>query len=118
MTTPRKTKPAAETSEQPALRFEQALERLEAIVREMEDGDLELETMIARFEEGRKHLKFCAAKLNEVERRIETLLKKDDELTLEPFGETDVSGGETTSEAEEIPRKAPSQTAEEGELPF
>lgn len=54
----------------------------------MEDGDLNLETMISRFEEGRRYLKFCTDKLNDVERRIEILVKKDDSITLEPFDET------------------------------
>lgn len=74
------------------MKFEQALERLETIVAEMEDGQLDLETMIARFEEGQRHLKACSAKLNEVERRIEMLVKQGDSFKLEPF---DPSGENT-----------------------
>ncbi len=65
--------------------FEASLERLENIVREMEDGKLGLETMIERFEEGRKLIGFCSKKLNEVERRIEVLVKQGDTLSTEPF---------------------------------
>ncbi|MBN1557758.1 MAG: exodeoxyribonuclease VII small subunit [Lentisphaerae bacterium] len=76
-------KPAARR--EPGPTFEQALERLEAIVAEMEGGTLDLETMIARFEEGRKLVALCSAKLDEVERKIETLVKEGDTLRTEPM---------------------------------
>ncbi len=66
-------------------KFEQALERLEKIVKEMEEGELSLEQMMTHFEEGSKLVKYCSDKLNEVERRIEILLKKGDEIVAEPF---------------------------------
>ena len=65
--------------------FEKSLERLEAIVKEMESGELSLEQMIKHFEEGSKLVKLCAGKLNEVEQKIEKLVKKGDELAAEPF---------------------------------
>lgn len=65
--------------------FEKSLARLEAIVEEMEDRKLSLEDMIARFEEGQKLLKFCAQKLNEVEKKIEVLVKKGDQVVKEEF---------------------------------
>ena len=67
--------------------FEKALARLEAIVSEMEAGALGLEEMIARFEEGQSLVKFCTGKLNEVDRKIEVLVKKGDTASAEPFGE-------------------------------
>ena len=67
--------------------FEKALERLETIVQEMESGELSLEDMMARFEEGQKLVKLCSGKLNQVERRIEILVKEGDEIVAEPFGE-------------------------------
>ncbi len=63
--------------------FEQSLERLEQIVKEMESGSLSLEKMISRFEEGQKLLKDCSGKLNEVERKIEVLVKKGDRMVPE-----------------------------------
>jgi exodeoxyribonuclease VII small subunit len=69
------------------LSFEKALERLEKIVSEMESGSMSLEDMIARFEEGQGLIKFCSRKLNEVERKIEILVKKGDEIVTEPFEE-------------------------------
>jgi len=55
--------------------FEDALKRLEEIVRQMESGDLPLERMVGAYEEGRKLLDLCGAKLNEVEKKIELLEK-------------------------------------------
>jgi len=77
---------AKEKTEQ-KLSFEEALARLEVIVKEMEGGTLSLEKMMAHFEEGQKLAKFCADKLNEVERKIEILVKKGDDIATEPFTE-------------------------------
>jgi exodeoxyribonuclease VII small subunit len=65
--------------------FEQALERLETIVGQMEDGSLGLDDMMARFEEGQNLIRFCAGKLNEVEKKVEVLLKKGDVVEAVPF---------------------------------
>ena len=65
--------------------FEKSLERLETIVEEMESGELSLEQMIKHFEEGSKLVTLCSGKLNEVEQKIEKLVKKGGELTAEPF---------------------------------
>ncbi len=65
--------------------FEKALERLETIVGEMDTGSLELDMMMKRFEEGMGLVKFCSQKLNEVEKKIEILVKKGDETVAEPF---------------------------------
>ncbi|NKB22821.1 MAG: exodeoxyribonuclease VII small subunit [Kiritimatiellae bacterium] len=67
--------------------FEASLQRLETIVKEMETGSLDLEKMMAHFEEGMQLVKTCSAKLNEVEKKIEVLVKKKDEITTEPFDE-------------------------------
>jgi len=58
--------------------FEESMDRLEAIVADMESGELSLDNMIARFEEGQGLIKFCSRKLDEVERKVEALVKKDD----------------------------------------
>jgi exodeoxyribonuclease VII small subunit len=69
--------------------FEKSLERLEAIVEEMESGELSLEQMIKHFEEGSKLVTLCSGKLNEVEQKIEKLVKKGGTLTAEPFEPTE-----------------------------
>jgi exodeoxyribonuclease VII small subunit len=50
--------------------LESALERLDAIVRDMETGDLPLETLIAKYEEGIGLSKVCREKLDRAEERI------------------------------------------------
>lgn len=68
--------------------FEKALARLETIVEEMESGTLSLEDMMKRFEEGQALVKLCSGKLNQVERRIEILVKEGDAVTAEPFADS------------------------------
>lgn len=67
--------------------FEAALARLETLVKEMEGGRLTLEQMMAHFEEGSGLVKVCSAKLNEVEKKIEVLVRKGDATTSEPLDE-------------------------------
>lgn len=105
MTTPRKTDPARPAKADDKMTFEKALERLEAIVNEMESGSLSLDKMIARFEEGQGLIKFCSGKLNEVEKKIEVLVKKGDELATEPFTAPDDNGPENDESDEETGKK-------------
>jgi len=65
--------------------FEDSLQRLEKLVKEMEAGELSLDQMISHFEEGSSLVEQCGKKLNEVEQRIEKLVKKDGKITTEPF---------------------------------
>lgn len=77
----------AEKQSDKGVSFEKALARLEAIVAEMEGGELSLEKMMAYFEEGTGLVKYCSQKLNEVEKKIEILVKKGDAVAAEPFEE-------------------------------
>ena len=65
--------------------FEQALNRLEEIVNAMESDDLPLEKMTAFFEEGHSLIRQCGKRLDEVERKIEVLMRKGDEWVAEPL---------------------------------
>ena len=65
--------------------FEKSLGRLEELVGEMDGAELSLEEMIKHFEEGSKLVDLCTKKLNEVEQKIEKLVKKDGELKEVPF---------------------------------
>jgi len=58
--------------------FEQALSRLEEIVRELEDEKITLEKSIEKFELGVKLSSHCLAKLNEAEKKIEELTRSQD----------------------------------------
>ena len=66
-------------------KFEEALERLEDIVRKMEAGDMTLEESLKAFEEGIKLARLCSRRLDEAERRVEILLKQEEELVTRPF---------------------------------
>jgi exodeoxyribonuclease VII small subunit len=73
--------------------FEGALAELEEVVEQLESGDLPLDDSLAAFEKGVGLVKFCNQKLNEVEKRVELLLKdKDGRLQLTTLGEGDDVG--------------------------
>ena len=54
----------------PELNFEAAMDRLEAIVEQMESGKMMLEELIVRYEEGMKLVKICQERLASAEQRI------------------------------------------------
>jgi exodeoxyribonuclease VII small subunit len=69
-------------------KFEDALARLEEIVKELESGDLPLEQSLKMFEEGIKLSRVCNKRLEEAERRVEILLKdKAGTVVAQPFQE-------------------------------
>jgi len=68
--------------------FEESLQRLEAIVKEMEKGELPLEQSLKLFEEGIALSGACKKELDEAEGKIEILLKKQGRLQPERFGES------------------------------
>lgn len=71
--------------------FGEALERLEAIVEAMEEGDLPLETLLERYEEGRRLVELCQARLAAAELRLQQLERRaDGSLTTRPV-ETETS---------------------------
>ena len=53
--------------------FEDALSRLEGIVKELEKGELSLESSLGRYEQGIRLARFCSEKLEQAEKRIELL---------------------------------------------
>ncbi len=85
-----------------AVKFEEALDKLEKIVGELEDGGLPLEDALAKFEEGIKLTRLCSAKLKEAEKKIEILTKKaDGTLEPEPFEPGKQKKGKPEPEAED-----------------
>lgn len=66
--------------------LESALEALETLVKEMEGGDLPLESLISKYESGVRLTKFCRDRLTEAEKRIE-IISRDTSgtITLEEF---------------------------------
>lgn len=60
--------------------FEENVEQLEKIVQELEKGDLNLDESIKKFEEGMNLSKKCNEILEEAEKKITVLIKKNDGL--------------------------------------
>jgi exodeoxyribonuclease VII small subunit len=58
-----------------ALNFENAMDRLEAIVEQMESGKLPLEDLIVRYEEGMNLVKICQERLASAEQKIEIIAR-------------------------------------------
>jgi exodeoxyribonuclease VII small subunit len=57
------------------LNFESAMDRLEAIVAQMESGKLPLEDLIVRYEEGMSLVKVCQQRLASAEQKIEIIAR-------------------------------------------
>ncbi len=71
-------------------KFEEALQKLETVVAQMEEGDLPLEEALKAFEEGVRLAKFCSTKLDEAERKVEKLIRdQSGKLRPIPFSEED-----------------------------
>ncbi len=65
--------------------FEEALKKLEAIVRDVEEGKIGLQESIRRYEEGMSLLKRCRTILTEAELKIQKLQETaDGEIQAEP----------------------------------
>ena len=56
--------------------FEQALNSLEEIVDQLNDGEMELEKAISAYEKGIKLKNICEAKLKNAQERIELIQKE------------------------------------------
>ena len=67
-------------------KFEEAMERLEAIVQELEGGDLPLGDSLKAFEEGMDLAKFCSRELEAAEKKVTLLVKESGgKLSEAPF---------------------------------
>jgi exodeoxyribonuclease VII small subunit len=77
--------------------FEERLEALEAVVRELEGEDLTLEASLERYRQGVEHLRACRAMLDDAEARLAELVGEG-------------SGGE--------PLERPLRVGDEGLEPF
>ncbi len=65
--------------------FEENIENLETIVKELEKGDLNLDDSISKFEQGIKIAKECNKMLEDAEKKITILLEKDGDVKEENF---------------------------------
>jgi len=62
---------------QEALRFEQALEKLQGVVKQLEGGELSLDQSLKKFEEGVRLTRYCQKQLATAEQRVELLLQSN-----------------------------------------
>jgi exodeoxyribonuclease VII small subunit len=65
--------------------FEAGLKDLEAVVKELESGDLPLEKALGLFEKGVRLTGQCRKQLEEAETRVEALIKRNDKVQAQPF---------------------------------
>ncbi|HEA84259.1 MAG TPA: exodeoxyribonuclease VII small subunit [Thermodesulfobacterium geofontis] len=65
------------------LSFEEALKRIEEILKQLENKELDLEEAINLYEEGLKLIHFCEEKLKNARTRIEVILKDKEGFKLE-----------------------------------
>ncbi len=66
--------------------FEQAMEKLEGIVEQIESGQIGLAESIAEYEKGVKLIKQCRTILDAAEKKIQLLARNEND-ELEPNGE-------------------------------
>ena len=66
--------------------FEENMDKLEQIAKELEKGDLDLDTSVKKFEEGMKISKECSDILEKAEKKITMLIRdSNSELIEENF---------------------------------
>jgi exodeoxyribonuclease VII small subunit len=96
--------------------FEEALLRLEAIVGELEEGEIGLAEGLARYEEGVRLLRQCYQLLDGAQRRIELLnrVDPDGQEVCEPFDE---GGASLDDKARERSRRRSRRNPPDAEPP-
>jgi exodeoxyribonuclease VII small subunit len=67
--------------------FEEDLKRLQKIVDELAAGKITLGESLKKYEEGIKLANSCQAMLNDAQRKVELLMKKEGKYSLEKFAE-------------------------------
>lgn len=65
--------------------FEKNLERLKGIVEDLEGGDLLLKESLEKFQNGIDIIRQCYKELETAELKIETIIKKDGKIIVEPL---------------------------------
>jgi exodeoxyribonuclease VII small subunit len=99
--------------------FEAALERLEKIVAQLEDGRTDLAASLAGYEEGVKLLRKCHALLERAERRIEILSGVDAEgrPVVQAFDDTSTISLEEKAQTRSKRRSTKKSASDDPETP-
>jgi len=69
------------------LNFEDTMKELELIVKELENGDLNLDESVKKFEKGMNLSKNANKMIEEAEKKIMILIRNEDEVKEEKFAE-------------------------------
>lgn len=69
--------------------FETALAELEALVEKMEQGEMSLDESLQQFERGVQLTRSCQQALKDAEQKVQVLLEKDGQASLETFSNDD-----------------------------
>ncbi len=72
-----------------SLNFEQSLQDLEHLVKEMESGEMSLEDSLAAFEKGIQLTRECQTALQKAEQRVQKLVADGETLRETDFEDTD-----------------------------
>jgi exodeoxyribonuclease VII small subunit len=75
----------SEPVDKPVESFENCLDELEQVVKQLEAGDLPLERALELFERGMGLSDLCRKQLEEAETRVEILIRKDGKIQPEPL---------------------------------
>lgn len=67
------------------LQFEDALQRLEAVVKKLEAGNVALDEALAFYEEGIDLIRFCNERLDAAQLRVDILRNTSEGFVTEPF---------------------------------
>jgi exodeoxyribonuclease VII small subunit len=95
--------------------FEQALAELEQIVRDLEDGKLELEQALSKYETGVGLIRHCQGVLQQAEQRIRVLsgIDEAEKPITRPYEANPLAQEQPTTPADAV-RRAPRRTPDEG----
>ena len=99
--------------------FEEAMAKLESLVRSMENGSTRLEDVIASFEEAKRLSAYCQRKLETLKRKIEILTKDGPEgQSWAPF-QPEADGGDFIPSAQDNSSPlAPDGNSDPDGIPF
>lgn len=67
------------------LQFEEALQRLEEVVKKLEAGNVPLDAALSCYEEGIELIRLCNEKLDAAQQRVEAVHRTEGGFVTEPF---------------------------------
>lgn len=76
-------------NEIPQESFEEALTRLESLVKQLEKGDLTLEESLVAFEQGIKLTRHCQQSLQSAEQKVKMLIEEQGSVSIQTFPKND-----------------------------